>query len=361
MIGRVKQQFGIDLGTCNTVIYQYGRGIVLLEPSVIAIRKDTQGIVAYGEQAKAMIGRTSAKIEVFYPLNEGVIANFEMAAAMLKHFISRIKDKSTWFGASQIIISVPCGISNVQRRAIEKMVLHNGAGKALAVMEPLAAALGEGLPVNDPAGCMVIDIGGSTSKVALISMDRIVASQSIPRGGMSIDLEIIEYMKKNYNLAIGERTAEAFKIEAALALKSEQEESIEIKGRDLKEGLPKTIFIPAEELKGMLDDFTLAIINCTQQAMKEFPPELIGDLWERGILLCGGGSLLPGLHASLQTAIGVSVHLAEKPLECVALGAGALLLNHQPDMPSKRLNSADKGDYQGWFKIAKENKPARIV
>jgi rod shape-determining protein MreB len=357
MLGRNKQQFGIDLGTSNTVIYQQGRGIVLQEPSVIAIWKDTQEIEAYGEQAKAMIGRTSANLEVFYPLKEGVIANFDLTVAMLKYFIGKIKGESAWFGISQIIISVPCGITSIQKRAIEKMVLLNGAGKAVFVEEPLAAALGEGLPVDDPTGCMILNVGGGTVQTALISMGGIVSSQFIPIGGMSVDLEIMEHVKNNHNLIIGKRTAEEFKIKAALAMRSNKDELIEIKGRDFNEGLPKAIVIMASELKGVIEDFITTILIYARQAMDTFSPELTGDLLERGILLCGGGSLLPGLNSRLQDKLGVPVHMAESPLECVALGAGKLL-NNQPGETSRELVFARKYKIKNWFKLMKENKPA---
>jgi rod shape-determining protein MreB len=356
MLGRNKQQFGIDLGTSNTVIYQLGRGIVLHEPSVIAIWKDTRVIEAYGEQAKVMIGRTSANLEVFYPLKEGVIANFDLTVAMLKHFIGKIKGESAWFGISNIIISVPCGITSVQKRAIEKTALLNGAGKAVVVEEPLAAAWGEGLPVDDTTGCMVLNIGGGTIQAALISMGAIVASQIMPFGGMSVDLEIIEHVKNTHNLIIGERTAEEFKIKAAVAMRSNNEEPIEIKGRDLKEGLPKAIFVMASELNGVIEDFIRTIIICAKQGMYTFSPELTGDLLERGIMLCGGGSLLPGLNSRLQDELGIPVHIAERPLECVAIGAG--ILSNQPAETSGELVFAGKHKIKNWFRLMKEDKPA---
>jgi rod shape-determining protein MreB len=354
MFVRAVQQFGIDLGTCNTAIYQKGNGIVMHEPSVVAIWKDTDSIAAYGAEAKAMLGRTSARIEVFYPLKEGVLANFELMAGMIKYFIKKIKGKSTWFGATQFMISIPCGVSDIQKRAIEKLVIHHGTSKVIVVERSLAAAMGEGLPVYEPIGSMVLDIGGSTSQAALISMGKIVESHSIPVGGKSIDQALIEHMRMNHHLAIGERTAEEFKLEVIRAMQDKREERIEIKGRDLNEGLPKAIFISIEELRSVFDDFTLTILNCIRLAMEKFPPELLSDVLERGILLSGGGSLLPSLYAKLQTETGVSIHRAEKPLECVAIGAGLLLLNLQPGYRNRNRLAYMDG-YQNIFMLKQEN------
>jgi rod shape-determining protein MreB len=359
MFGRAVQQFGIDLGTCNTVIYENGSGIVLHEPSVIAIWKDTHSIAAYGAEAKAMLGRTSAKIEVIYPLKDGVLADFELTSLMLKHFIAAIKSTSTWFGASQFMISVPCGISDIQKRAIEKLVVHLGARKAVVVEGPLAAAVGEGLPIHEPIGNMVLDIGGSTSQATLISMGKIVESHSIPVGGKSIDLGIMEHMRINHHLAIGERTAEEFKLEAFKAMQAGKEELLEIKGRDLDEGLPKAIFIPLGELQILFDNFTQTIISCIRLAMEKFPPELLSDVLERGILLCGGGSLLPNLYALLQAEIGIFIHIAENPLECAAMGAG-LLLHTQQSFYRNHNRVMDMEEFQSMFNRTNENELGRI-
>lgn len=323
-MGRLQRRFGVDLGTCNTIIYKHGKGIVLQEPSVVAVNRDTGEIAAFGEEAKAMIGRTPANLEVVYPLQDGVIANFDMTTAMLKHFIGKIQKKS-WFGSTQVFISVPCGVTNVQRRAVEETALQKGSGKTVAIEEPLAAAIGAGLPVTEPTGCMVLDIGGGTSQVAVISLGGIVVSRYVRRGGMSIDRDIIDYVKRTHNVLIGERTAEEIKMNVATVIRPAADVSMDIRGRDLVNGLPKTITIKASEIYDLLNEFILVIVDHIRQAIEECPPELAGDVMERGILLCGGGALLQGMDQRLQAETGVPVNLADQPLECVALGAGQML------------------------------------
>jgi rod shape-determining protein MreB and related proteins len=325
MLKRFEQLFGVDLGTCNTLIYQQGKGIVLQEPSVVAIRTDTGTIEAIGQEAHAMIGRTPINLEVVYPLKDGVIANFEMTSAMLKYFISKIHRRNLLFRSSHVIISVPCGITEVQKRAVEEMIIHKGARKSVTVEEPLAAAMGAGLPVGEPIGSMVLDIGGGTSQVALISLGGIVLSKHVPYGGMSIDQDIIEYVKKTYNLIIGERTAEEIKKNTATATKLEKEKRMDVRGRDLVLGLPKTISITSNEIFEILDDFFNMLVESIRQAMEQCPPELAGDVMERGILLCGGGALLQGLDRRLQKETGIPVNLAENPMECIVLGTGKML------------------------------------
>ncbi|NHN29586.1 rod shape-determining protein [Paenibacillus agricola] len=325
MFKRFEQMFGVDLGTCNTLIYQQGNGIVLREPSVVAIRKDTGQIEAFGEEAYAMIGRTPANLEVIHPLKEGVVANFDMAAAMLKHFISKVQGRYNWFRGSQVYISVRCGITEVQKRAVENMVVHKGSKRSVTIEEPLAAAIGAGLPISDPIGNMVVDIGGGTSQVALISLGGIVVSQNIRLGGMSIDRDIIEYVKKTYNVIIGERTAEEIKKTIASAVMPEADIRMDIRGNDLVAGLPITMSITSKEIYEIFDHFSMSIVESIRQTMEQCPPELAGDLMERGILLCGGGALLQGLDQRLQQEIGVPVHLAEFPMECIAQGAGRML------------------------------------
>jgi rod shape-determining protein MreB and related proteins len=325
MLRRFEQLFGVDLGTCNTLIYQEGKGIVLAEPSVVAIQTDTGRIEAIGKEAYAMIGRTPDNLKVIYPLKDGVIANFDMTSAMLKYFINKVNGKNHWFRSSRVIISVPCGITNVQKRAVEEMIVHKGSRKSVTIEEPLAAAMGAGLPVDEPVGSMVLDIGGGTSQVALISLGGIVFSKHVPFGGLSIDQDIIEYVKKTYQLIIGERTAEDIKKNAATAMKPDKVLHMDIRGRDLVKGLPKTISITSHEIDGILDDFFILIVDSIRQAMEQCPPELAGDIMERGILLCGGGALLNGLDRRLQKETGVPVHLAEKPMECIVMGTGKML------------------------------------
>lgn len=327
-MGRLQRRFGVDLGTCNTIIYKHGKGIVLQEPSVVAIHRDTGEIAAFGEEAKAMVGRTPANLEVVYPLQDGVIANFDMTTAMLKHFIGKIQRKS-WFGSTQVFISVPCGVTNVQRRAVEETALQKGSGKTVAIEEPLAAAIGAGLPVTEPTGCMVLDIGGGTSQVALISLGGIVVSRYVRRGGMSIDRDIIDYVKRTHNVLIGERTAEDIKMNVATVIRPTEDQYMDVRGRDLVNGLPKTITIRSSEIYELLNDFIVVIVDRIRQAIEECPPELAGDVMERGILLCGGGALLHGMDQRLQEETGVPVYLADQPLECVALGAGQMLTSER--------------------------------
>lgn len=319
------QLFGIDLGTSNTIIYQQGKGIVLREPSVVAIRMDTGEIEAFGAEAQAMIGRTPGNLDIIYPLQDGVIANFDVTSAMLQYFIKKTQGRLPWFRSSQVYISVPCGITNVQKRAVEETVVHKGAKKAVAVEEPLAAALGAGLPVDEPVGSMVLDIGGGTTQVAVLSLGGIVVSQTVKRAGMSIDRDIMDYVKRNYNLAIGERTAEDIKMKIGTAIPSAAQEQMDIKGRDLLDGLPRSITITAREVYGLLDDFLQGIVDAIRLTLEHCPPELAGDVMERGILLCGGGSLLHGLDQRLQEETGVPVYIAESPLDCTALGAGLMV------------------------------------
>ncbi|NQX71446.1 rod shape-determining protein [Paenibacillus alba] len=325
MLKRMEELFGVDLGTCNTLIYQQRKGIVLQEPSVVAIQTDTGEIKAFGQEAYEMIGRTPANVEVVYPLKDGVIANFDMTLAMLKYFIGKIKSGFNWFRSFHVLISVPCGITNVQKRAVEEMIVHKGARRSITVEEPLAAAMGAGLPVAEPIGSMVLDIGGGTSQVAIISLGGIVVSESIRRGGMSIDQDIIEYVKRTHNMIIGERTAEDIKKNVAAVMKPVKNVEMNIRGRDLMEGLPRSITISSDEIYEILDDFMQSLVECIRLTMEKCPPELAGDVMEQGILLCGGGSLLVGLDKRLQQELGVPVHLAEHPMACIALGTGKML------------------------------------
>ncbi|MDO3676899.1 rod shape-determining protein [Paenibacillus ehimensis] len=325
MLKRFDTLYGIDLGTSNTVIYQHGKGIVLREPSVVAIRQDSGEMVAAGTEAQAMIGRTPGNIDIIYPLMDGVIANFDITSAMLQHFIKKIQGRAPWFRSSQVYISVPCGITNVQKRAVEETMVHKGAKKAVAVEEPLAAALGAGLPVDQPIGSLVLDIGGGASQVAVLSLGGIVVSHTVRRAGMSIDQDIIEYVKKTYNLAIGERTAEEIKKQIGSVVERQKDKAIDIKGRDLIDGLPRSLRLTSGEIFGLMDDFLAIILDAIRVTLEHCPPELAGDVVERGILLCGGGSLLHGLDERIQAETGVPVHLAAEPQDCTALGAGMMI------------------------------------
>ena len=318
--------FSSDLGTSNTIIFQKGKGIVLNEPSVIAIYKDTGKIIAVGNEAKAMIGRTSKQVQVVYPLINGVIANFDMVIVMLQHFFKKIQGTFWRLHRSKVVISVPCSITDVTKRAVENIILHKGAHKAVVVEEPLSAAIGAGLPISEPVGSMVIDIGGGTSQIAILSLGGIVASHSIHSGGISIDKSIIEFIKKRYNLAIGEVTAENIKENLSYSALSEKRSTIEVKGRDLVQGLPKTIFVAEQEIQILLDDFIRIILKSIRQVIEQCPPELAGDIMDGGVMLCGGGSLIKGLDQRLQSETDIPFHLADQPMECIALGTGKLLI-----------------------------------
>ncbi|UQZ81478.1 Rod shape-determining protein MreB [Paenibacillus konkukensis] len=318
-------QFGIDLGTSNTIIYQHGKGIVLQEPSVIAVRQDTGEIQAFGAEAQAMIGRAPGSLEIIYPLQEGVISNYNWSTAMLQHFMRKIHGRAPWFRRSKVFISIPCGITSVQKRAVEETVLHKGSNKAITIEEPLAAALGAGLPVDEPMGNMILNIGGGTSQVAILSLGGIVASRTTRRGGLSIDKDIIEYVKKEYNLEIGERTAEDIKIRLGTVIKPEPGIRMDVRGRDMVEGLPKTVTVTSEEIYKLLDGFIVTMVETIRSTLEDCPPELAGDVMEQGIILCGGGSLLKGLDIRLQEETQIPIHLADQPQECTALGAGKML------------------------------------
>ncbi|WP_239634836.1 rod shape-determining protein [Paenibacillus sp. H1-7] len=317
-------QFGIDLGTSNTIIYQRGKGIVLQEPSVIAVKQDTGEVLAIGSEAQAMIGRAPGNLEIIYPLQDGVISNYNWSTAMLQHFMRKIQGRS-WMRRSRVFISIPCGITSVQKRAVEETVFQKGSNKAITVEEPLAAALGAGLPVDQPLGNMILNIGGGTSQVAILSLGGIVSSRTIRRGGMSIDRDIIEYVKKTYSLDIGERTAEDIKIKLGTVVKPDPDVQLDIRGRDLVEGLPKTITISSQEIYRLLDSFIGTLVDTIRATLEECPPELAGDVMEQGIILCGGGSLLKGLNTRLQSDTHIPIYLADQPLECTALGAGKML------------------------------------
>ncbi|NEW04826.1 rod shape-determining protein [Paenibacillus sp. SYP-B3998] len=325
MFKQFDKLYGIDLGTSNTVIFEKGKGIVLNEPSVIAYNQKTGELLAAGEEARAMIGRAPDHVEITYPLVNGVIANFDKTSRMLQYFIKKIQGRPSFFRSSQIYISVPCGITNVQKRAIEETVVHKGAKKAIAIEEPIAAALGAGLRLDEPVGHLVLDIGGGTCQVAILSLGGIVASHTIQRAGMSIDRNIIEYVKRQYNLDIGERTAEVIKQQIGTASISIPERTLDIRGRDLMEGLPRSLRLTSSEIYTVVNEFLGTLVDAIRATLELCPPELAGDVMEQGILLCGGGALIEGIDERIRTETGVAVHIADHPLECTALGIGRMM------------------------------------
>lgn len=318
IIGR---DMGIDLGTANTLVFVKGKGIVLDEPSIVAINKDTNRILAVGKEAKRMVGRTPGNIVAIRPLRDGVISDFETTEKMLRYFIQRVH-KNVAFARPRIIMCVPSGITAVERKAVIEATEQAGARAAYIIEEPLAAAIGADLPVNEPTGSMIVDIGGGTSEVAVISLGGIVVSQSLRIGGDEMDEAITYYLKKEHNLLIGERSAEKVKIEIGSAFPLENEEKLEINGRDLVTGLPKTIIITSQQIRKALEKTIADIVNSVIEVLDVTPPELASDIMKRGIVLSGGGALLKGLTERVSRETHCPVYLANDPLASVALGAG---------------------------------------
>ena len=323
--GMFSSDMGIDLGTANTLVYVKGHGIVLREPSVVAIDTETGQVKAVGEEAKRMVGRTPAHIQAIRPLRDGVIANFDVAEKMIRHFIEKVHNRRSAMVAPRIVIGVPSGITEVERRAVTESALAAGAREALTIEEPLAAAIGGNLPVQEPSGNMVVDIGGGTTEVAVISLGGMVRSASVRVAGDELDDAVTSHIKKVYNLMIGERTAEDIKIRIGSAFPLEVEMTMEIRGRDLVSGLPKTITISSEEIREALSEPLAIILGAVKETLEQTPPELSSDIMERGILMAGGGALLRGVDKLLTKETGLPVHVAEDPLTCVVLGAGKYL------------------------------------
>ncbi len=324
MLGLFSKDMGIDLGTATTLVYVKGEGIVICEPSVVAIDKGTNKVRAVGLEAKRMLGRTPSDISAIRPMKDGVIADFEVTEAMLRHFIDKAQHRRP-LGRPRIVIAIPSGITEVEKRAVRESAERAGAGSVYLIEEPKAAAIGVGLPIQEPVGNMIIDIGGGTTEIAVLSLGGIVFSRSIRIGGDELDQAVTEYLKKTYNLMIGERTAEDIKIKIGSAYPLEEELSMEIKGRDLVAGLPKMITITSEEIRDALRDPVRAILESTKIVLERTPPELAADLIEHGIMMAGGGSLLRGLDKLIAEETGLPVHIAEDPLTAVAMGTGKVL------------------------------------
>ncbi len=313
---------GIDLGTANTLINVKGHGIVLREPSVVAVKAGTNEVKAVGDDAKRMLGRTPGNIVAIRPLKDGVIADFEVTEAMLRHFINKVNKGR---GRPRVLIAIPSGITEVERRAVRESAEQAGAREVYLIEEPMAAAIGVGLPVMEASGNMVVDIGGGTTEVALISLSGIVYSRSVRTAGDEIDESITSYMKRAYNLMIGERTSEEIKIRLGSAAPLPKELTMEVKGRDLVAGLPKTITITSQEIREAMADPLGSIVDAVRTTLERCPPELAADLVDRGIVLAGGGALLKGLDRLLREETGLPVHIAEDPLSAVAEGTGMAL------------------------------------
>jgi rod shape-determining protein MreB len=320
----LSRDMGIDLGTANTLVYVRGKGIVLRESSVVAVEKDRKRALAVGEAAKLMIGRTPGNIIAVRPLLDGVIADFDVAEIMMKYFISKVNDRKS-FLKPRMVIGVPSGITGVERRAVIEAALTAGAREAHLIEEPMAAAIGAGLPVAEPTGSMVVDIGGGTTEVAVISLGGIVVSKSIRIAGDELNEAVSTYMKKAYNLAIGERTAEDIKIKLGSAYPNGEDRTMEVRGLNQSEGLPRTVTISSTEIREALAEGVAEIVNAVRATLEKTPPELASDIIDRGIVLAGGGALLKGLDELISHETQISVHIADDPLSCVALGTGRVL------------------------------------
>ncbi|HEY6296900.1 MAG TPA: rod shape-determining protein [Streptosporangiaceae bacterium] len=315
------RDMAVDLGTANTLVYVRGRGIVLNEPSVVALNTNNGQIVAVGAEAKRMIGRTPGNIVAVRPLKDGVIADFDVTERMLRYFIQKIHKRSA-FAKPRLVVAVPSGITGVEQSAVKEAGHQAGARRVYIIEEPMAAAIGAGLPINEPTGNMVVDIGGGTTEVAVISLGGIVTSQSIRIGGDEMDQAIITFGKKEYSLMLGERTAEEIKMALGSAFPADDEPSAEIRGRDLVSGLPKTVVISAAEVRRAIEEPLNLIIDAVKSTLDKCPPELAGDVMDRGIALTGGGALLRGLESRIREETGMPVQVADNPLDSVVLGTG---------------------------------------
>ena len=324
VLGFLGQDMAVDLGTANTLVYVRHAGTVLNEPSVVAINTLTGAVLAVGNEAKRMIGRTPSHIQAVRPLKDGVIADFDITEKMLRYFIQRVH-KRRLLAKPRVVVCVPSGITGVEQRAVEEATIAAGARRAYIIEEPMAAAIGAGLPIHEPAGNVVVDIGGGTTEVAVISLGGIVTSSSLRIGGDELDEAIINHVKKEYSLLLGERTAEAIKLAIAAVYPTHEELVAEIPGRDLVSGLPKTLQITDGEIRAAIEEPVSAIIDSIKATLDRTPPELAGDIMHRGITLTGGGALLRGIDKRLRHETGMPVHIADNPLSSVAIGSGKCL------------------------------------
>ena len=319
----------IDLGTANTLVYQRGQGIVIREPSVVAVKRDRRGnnkVLAVGNDAKIMLGRTPGSIYAIRPMKDGVIADFDVAEEMLRHFVRQIQRQNSFISFKpRVIVGVPSGITQVEKRAVRESVESAGAREVHLLVEPMAAAIGAGLPISEPQGNMIVDIGGGTTEVAVISLAGIVYSDSSRIGGDRMDEAIIQYIKQQYNMLIGERTAEEIKVRIGSAYSNGKVRTHEIKGRDLVSGIPKVLILSDEEIRNALSEVYGSIVQAVKNALERTPPELSADIVDKGIVMAGGGSLLQGLDMLLRERTGLPIIMAEDPLSCVVMGAGKVL------------------------------------
>lgn len=326
ILGSFSHDIGIDLGTANTLVYVRGKGIVINEPSVVAINNKTKQILAIGDEARKMVGRTPAHIVAIRPLVDGVVSDFEVTQEMLKYFISKVhKEKFTLFPRPRIIIGIPYGVTEVERRAVEEAAINAGAREVFLIEEPVAAAIGARLPIQEPAGSMIVDIGGGTTEVAVISLGGIVASRSLRIAGDEMNEDIKEYARENLNLLIGDRTSEEIKIEIGSALAPKEKLQAKLRGRDLVTGLPRETVVTDEQIRKAMSKSVGQIVEAIKTTIEETPPELVADIMEKGIVICGGGALVRGLDKLIAIATENKVYVADDPLTCVVRGTGIVL------------------------------------
>lgn len=325
-LGRFSHDIGIDLGTANTLVYVKGKGIVISEPSVVAINNKTKQILAIGEDAKKMVGKTPSHIVAIRPLVDGVVSDFEVTEQMLKYFIDKVHRKSFAFlPRPRIVVGIPYGVTEVERRAVEEAALNAGARQVFLIEEPMAAAIGAGLPIQDASGNMIVDIGGGTTEVAVISLGGIVCSTSLRIAGDEMNEDIIQFARSNFNLLLGERTAEEIKMRIGTAYPSGKERTIKMRGRDLVTGLPKQIIVSEEQIRSALSKSITKIVEAIKETIEETPPELLADIMKRGIVLAGGGACLKGLDMLIARSTQNIVHIADDPMTCVVRGTGIVL------------------------------------
>ncbi|MGH6878476.1 MAG: rod shape-determining protein [Rhizomicrobium sp.] len=334
------RDMAVDLGTANTLVYVRGRGIVLSEPSVVAIDQRSGDVHAVGLEAKRMLGRTPGTISAIRPLKDGVIADFDVTEQMLRHFIQKVHQHR--FAHPRVVVCVPSGVTGVEKRAVEEATLSAGARQAYLIEEPMAAAIGAGLPVAEPTGNMIVDIGGGTTEVAVISLGGIVVSQSLRVGGDEMDEAIINHIKREYKLLIGQQTAEEIKLEVGSAFALKEEVQAEVRGRDMLTGLPKTVILSSEEVRHALEEPVNQIVDAIKSTLDKTPPELSADIMDRGIVLAGGGALLQGLDQRLRQETHMPTHLAESPLTCVAVGSGRSLEEFEAMRNSARARARSR-------------------
>lgn len=332
-------ELGIDLGTANILVFQRGKGVVLREPSVVAIEKNSKRILAVGEEARLMIGRTPGNITAIRPMSDGVIADYTTTERMLAHLLSKVCGKRRAF-KPRVLVCVPSGVTSVEKRAVIQAARSAGAGEAYTIEEPMAAAIGAGLPISTPGGNMVVDIGGGTTDIAVISLAGIVVSRSLRVAGNKMDEVIVRHIKNAYNLMIGDRTAEEIKMKIGSAHQMEGETQMEVRGRDLVAGLPKTVTVTSTEIREALSEPVMSIVERVKGVLEQTPPELSSDIIERGITLTGGGALLRGFDKLLTLHTGIPVHVADDPLSCVAIGTGRALEEFPAIRESESLSAS---------------------